>query len=56
MKAKKTTTIERNTRIKARYDKLDAKNMYRDDYIFGLIAKEFFLSPTTVENIVFNRV
>jgi hypothetical protein len=56
MKAKKPITIERNNRIKARYETLDSKNMYRDDYIFGIIAKEFFLSPVTVENIVFNRV
>ena len=28
----------------------------RSDYIFSLLAKEFFLSKKTVENIVFNRV
>lgn len=55
MKAKKQTTIERNTLIRKRYEKLDGKNMYKDHYIFNLIAKEFFLSPVTVENIVFNR-
>jgi hypothetical protein len=56
MKAKKPITIERNDLIRQRYEKLDSKNMYKDQYIFNLIAKEFFLSPRTIENIVFNRV
>ena len=56
MQAKKDNTIQRNTRIRERYNKLDSKNMYKNDYIFSLLAKEFFLSKKTVENIVFNRV
>ena len=56
MKAKKATTIERYKRVRDRYKQLDAKNMYKDSYMFKVIAEEFFLSVATIENIVFNRV
>ena len=56
MKAKKDSTNERNNAIRERYKKLDSKNMYRQDYIYNLLAKEFYLSSVTIEKIVFHRV
>lgn len=56
MKAKKDSTNERNDAIRKRFEKLDSKNMYRPYYIYNLLAKEFYLSRITIENIVFNRV
>lgn len=34
----------------------DGKRIYTTEYIFTLLAKKFYRSERTIENIVFNRV
>lgn len=58
---KKETTERLYTDIRRAYMKWlnkskDGVRIYSDEYILAVVAKQFYKSPKTVENIVFNRV
>ena len=58
---KKERIIKRNERIKRDYWKLHDKKkygvrIYTDDYIFARLAEKYALAPSTIEQIVFERI
>jgi hypothetical protein len=61
IKAKKDTTARFYGAIKADYRKLKevrkkGAQLYSDKYILAELAEKYFRQPSTIENILFNRV
>jgi hypothetical protein len=61
MAIKKETTLARHQEVKKEFEKLNGVRelgvkKYSEKYIYAKVGEKFYLSPKTVENIVWNRV
>lgn len=60
-KEKQQRLQNRDTKIRSRFQKLrnkrykDKTQLYSDDTIFQMLSEEFYLSPKTIEAIIFYR-
>jgi hypothetical protein len=47
--------IIRDETIRKRYHQFNQQKKYRQEFILEELSKEYFLSPRTIEDIVFKR-
>jgi hypothetical protein len=53
MKLERPHVVERTKKIQEKFDRIHKKGESKSPFIIKTLAKEFFLSPRTVEDIVY---